>query len=60
MPSITDTEEHWLARAAEARRVADLNEDPEIKNVMSDIAELYEHLAERARERAAASSGDSR
>ena len=43
---------HWRSRAQEARAVADSLDDLEAKRSMLNIADEYEHLAERAAERA--------
>ena len=42
---IIENAEHWLQRAGDAYRVADLLEDPLAKNAMWDIARSYEQLA---------------
>jgi hypothetical protein len=47
----SDRSARWIALAAEAREVADEMTDPEAKLVMLSIAQVYEALAERARER---------
>ena len=50
----SETSDHsagWSALAAEAREVADGMTDPEAKLVMLSIAQVYETLAKRARER---------
>jgi hypothetical protein len=44
---------HWQRRAEEAREVADSLKDPEARKSMLKIANEYERLAQRARERAA-------
>ena len=51
--NILDDSEHWLNRAGEARALADDLNDPETRRSMLRIADEYERLAERARERAA-------
>jgi hypothetical protein len=53
-PHIINDPEHWRRRAGEARNVADSLDDPEARRTMLKIAGEYEHLAERARERASA------
>jgi hypothetical protein len=50
-PSPLEDPEHWLKRAKEARDVAAAITDPGSKGVMLKIAENYEKLARRARER---------
>jgi hypothetical protein len=47
----SDRSTRWSALAAEARDVADELTDPEAKLVMLSIAQVYESLAERARQR---------
>jgi hypothetical protein len=47
----SDPSARWSVLAAEAREVADEMTDPEAKLVMLSIAQVYEALAERARER---------
>jgi hypothetical protein len=49
--SINDPK-HWRARAEEARILANQMNDSEAKVAMLRIAEDYEHLAERAEDRA--------
>ena len=44
--------EHWRARAKEARILANEMNDSESKDAMLRIAEDYEHLAQRAEDRA--------
>ena len=51
MRPIADDDERWLDRAAEARAYADVLDDPEMKSMMLEIAEQYDGLATRARER---------
>jgi hypothetical protein len=43
---------HWHTRAAEARAIADKLDDPQSKETMLRIAMEYQHLAQRAAERA--------
>jgi hypothetical protein len=43
---------HWRQRAKEARAIADQMNDPQSKAAMQRIAKDYEHLAERAEQRA--------
>jgi hypothetical protein len=45
--------EHWLARAQEAREMADQIADHEAKRAMLEIAETYEKIAKRAEAREA-------
>ena len=45
--------EHWQRRAKEARSIADSLNDPDSKRSMLQIAEEYERLATRAKERSA-------
>ena len=61
MPSshINDPE-HWRARAAEARAVAEHMPDPEARQTMLSIAADYEKLAKRAEDRAAGRSPQSK
>jgi hypothetical protein len=49
---------YWYSRAEEARAIGEIFTDPEAARIMSEIAEGYERLAERAAERA--SNGKSR
>jgi hypothetical protein len=49
--SVVNDPEHWRSRAEEARSIADGLHGPEAKRVMLDIAEGYDHLAERAEQR---------
>jgi hypothetical protein len=53
MLSAFGTSEHWLHRAAEARKMAADIEDGEAKRAMLAIAENYERIAKRAEARAA-------
>jgi hypothetical protein len=39
--------EHWRKRAEEARATAEEMHDPECKQIMLDIAEAYERIADR-------------
>jgi hypothetical protein len=48
MPPIHNDPEHWHARAAEARALAEKMSDPEDKKAMTEIAEKYERVAARA------------
>jgi hypothetical protein len=48
---ISSDPQHWLARAAEARAMAEKIIDPDAKRAMLDVAESYELIAERAKER---------
>lgn len=51
MPADLDDADHWWARAAEAREVAQGMTDPEAKRVMLFIAEGYKRLALHAEAR---------
>jgi O-methyltransferase involved in polyketide biosynthesis len=51
MRTLLDDAEHWWSRAEEARTVAEFMNDPEARRIMSDIADGYDRLAERAAER---------
>ncbi len=43
---------HWLARAEEARALANtMDDDPSAKQRMLDIAASYDHIAELAEKR---------
>jgi hypothetical protein len=50
MPELLTDPVHWRRRAEEARRMADMIEDPEAKAAKREMAEKYERLAARARE----------
>jgi hypothetical protein len=52
MRSLLQDPKHWRARAAEARAVAELMDDPIAKSTMMNIAEEYEDLARRSEIRA--------
>jgi hypothetical protein len=43
---------HWRDRATEARALAEQMDDPEGKRMMLKVADDYERLAQRAKERA--------
>jgi hypothetical protein len=47
--AISNNAEHWLARAAEARLMAEKITDAEAKQAMLDIAKGYERIAVRAK-----------
>jgi len=51
MKTLLDDTEHWLSRAEETRTIAEIMTDPEARQIMFDIAEGYDRLAERACER---------
>jgi hypothetical protein len=51
MPVSINNPEHWRARAAEARGLADALIDAEAKRAMVKIATDYERLALRAEQR---------
>ena len=51
--SIATDPKHWRDRAEEARAMAVQMSDRETRNMMLDIAESYEKLANRAEKRAA-------
>jgi O-methyltransferase involved in polyketide biosynthesis len=53
MHTLIDDAEHWHSRAEETRTIAELVHDPEARRIMSDIADGYDRLAERAAERVA-------
>jgi len=52
MSLILNDHEHWLKRAAEARALAELMNDPISKEKMLVIAATYTELAQRILERA--------
>jgi hypothetical protein len=52
MSSFINDPEHWRKRAEEARKLADQMNDPDAKQTMLGIAKDYDHLAERAEQRA--------
>jgi hypothetical protein len=49
--AISHDPQHWLARAAETRAMADKIVDPEAKRALLDTAQSYELIAVRAEER---------
>ena len=51
MPAILDNPAHWIARAEEARTIAEQLTDPEASKTMFQIAESYEQLAKNAQKR---------
>jgi hypothetical protein len=51
MPHVFGTAEHWLARAKEAREIAEQITDTEAKRAMIEIAMNYEKVAKRAEAR---------
>jgi len=51
-PHILDDPQHWLDRAEEMRRLAEDMREPETRRMMLSIAEGYDKLAKRAKERA--------
>ena len=53
---ILDNPQHWLDRAEEIRAIAADMNDPDTKRLMLGIADGYDKLAERARERASKKS----
>ena len=51
MKTLLDNAEHWWSRAEETRTIAEIMTDPEARQIMFNIAEGYDRLAERAAER---------
>ena len=51
MKTLLDDAEHWWCRAEETRTIAEIMTDPEARQIMFDIAQGYDRLAERAVER---------
>jgi hypothetical protein len=51
MPTLFGDQEHWEARAHEAREMAASLADPVAKQAMLDIAKNYEAIAKRAEAR---------
>jgi hypothetical protein len=49
--AISNDAEHWLARAADARAMADMIIDQDAKRAMLDVAKDYERIAQRAKAR---------
>jgi hypothetical protein len=58
MRTLLDDAEHWWSRAEEARTIAEIMTDPEARQIMFDIADGYDRLAERAAERIANGTPD--
>jgi hypothetical protein len=54
MPSNINDPQHWRRRAQEARRAADAELKPQIKDKLQRMAKNYEGIAARAKERATA------
>ena len=52
-PEAPDPVARWRVLAEEARTVADQMTDPEAKVILLTIAQVYEHLAQRAEARKA-------
>jgi hypothetical protein len=50
MTSKENKRDHFIRKAREARELAERMTDPWVKKSMEEIAEGYEHLAERATE----------
>jgi hypothetical protein len=48
VPTITESPEHWLARAKQVREAAILIGNPDARQAMLEIAENYEKMAKRA------------
>ena len=48
MPRLVTNREHWLARAAQMRRLAELVEDDVIQQDMLELARDYDRLAKSA------------
>jgi len=53
-----NNEDHWRERAKEARALAEKMDDAQTKRTMLDIAESYDRLADRAKQRKAKQEGD--
>jgi hypothetical protein len=51
MPAMYGTQEHWLARAKEARAAADIFSDDDSRRVLLAIAVNYERIAQRIESR---------
>ena len=49
---VLDDPRYWLDRAEEMRRLAEEMRDPETRRMMLSIAEGYDKLAQRTKERA--------
>jgi len=58
MKTLLDDVEHWWSRAEETRTIAEIMTDPEARQIMIDIAEGYDRLAERAVERTGSRNRD--
>lgn len=58
MHTLIDDIKHWYSRAEETRTIAEWIDDPEARRIMSDIADGYDRLAERAAARVANRQGD--
>jgi hypothetical protein len=48
-----DDPEHWWSRAEETRAIAEIHPDPEARQIMLQIAEGYDQLAQLTAEGAA-------
>ena len=54
MPGLIANREHWLARAEEARKMAELLDNDEARREMQEIARRYERLANLCDDQASA------
>ncbi len=49
MSKITDDPAYWLGRAEEMREIANNTSDSKMKQIMDEIANSYERIAEHVR-----------
>jgi hypothetical protein len=47
-PKVAISGQHWLKRAEEARQIAEMVDDPDVRQKLLELAKTYEKLAIRA------------
>jgi hypothetical protein len=47
-PKVSINAQHWLRRAEEARQIAEMVNDSDVREKLLDLAKTYEKLANRA------------